>query len=666
MTKPFLSTAALISIAMLAACEPAPSNNTADIVLTGGYIYTADADKSVAQAIAVKDGRIVAVGTDGEIEALIGPDTEHRRLGGKMVMPGLHDMHIHGLGTIAPEACDLDGQPVSLTAMVEIIQGCIDDFDIGEGDWVPVMQWNPYGGNQPSAAYPTLRVALDAASSKHPVFLIGSDGHHGAANSMALASMSPAITAETLKTTYKNLADLIAVDSAGNPTGGVSEGANSLIGAEAEKGLMAPAPDLMPKVAQLLASRGLTSIQDAMVGWEGLNYYKWLSDEGDMTFRLRTALHYPLQNGHSVEDIARVPMMIEELVKMRTALEGSKFIRADATKLFADGVMEGNPYGKPPTLPIAALLKPYKQPLFKTDETTGTIDVVGYVDPESPICKTVNQAPDDFFGATAQQKFKQNNGYLPQQCAQWSGVLEHAEDLIKNYIQQATDAGFHVHVHAIADKAVRIAADAFERAKTSADQQGLTQSLAHVQYAQDDDLKRLGKLGVYIAYTYYWILPDPDYDMTVIPFMDQIAGRDDLYNPAHDYMQHVFTVKTAMDAGVVPVFGSDAPVDSRDPRPFQNMAKAITRENQGLVLNAAESMDVHTAIASFTTNSAGMMARADELGSLEVGKLADLIVIDRNIVSLAEQGHADEISGTKVLTTIFNGKVVYDARPSEH
>jgi len=662
MTKLLFSATAILSFTALAACEPATRNDSADIVLTGGYVYTADANRSVAQAIAVRDGRIVAVGSDSEMDAFIGPTTEHRRLNGKMVMPGLHDMHIHGLGTIAPEACDLDGQPVSLDTMVEIIQGCIEDFNIKEGDWVPVMQWNPYGGNQPSAAYPTLRSALDAASHKHPVFLIGSDGHHAAANSMALASLSPAITAETLTTTYKDIADLVVVDSEGNPTGGLNEGAMSLVGASAEKGLMAPARELMPKVAKLLASRGLTSIQDAMVGWEGLDYYRWLADEGDMTFRLRTALHYPMQNGHSPEDIARVPLMIEELVKMRTELEGREFIRADATKLFADGVMEGNPYGEPPTMPIAAVLKPYLQPLFKTDEATGAIDVAGYVDPESPTCQSVNKDPDTFEGALTQQKFKQDNGFLPQQCTRWSGILEHSENLIKSYIQQATDAGFHVHVHAIADKAVRIAADAFERAKPSADRQGLTQSLAHVQYAQDEDLVRLGKLGAFIAYTYYWILPDPDYDMTVIPFMDKVAGRNDLYNPAHDYMQHVFTVKTAMDAGVVPVFGSDAPVDSRDPRPFQNMAKAITRENQGLVLNAAERMDVHAAIASFTTSSAGMMARADELGSLEVGKLADLIIIDRNIVALAENGNAGEIGGTKVLTTIFNGKVVYKTK----
>lgn len=127
-------------------------------------------------------------------------------------------------------------------------------------------------------------------------------------------------------------------------------------------------------------------------------------------------------------------------------------------------------------------------------------------------------------------------------------------------------------------------------------------------------------------------------------------------------MQRAYAVKTALDAGIIPVFGSDAPVDSRDPRPFLNMEQALTRADNGRVLNAAERIDIHEAIASYTRNSAAMMASADELGSLEVGKLADLIVIDRDIVALAESGMADQIGDTRVLTTIFDGNVVFDAK----
>lgn len=646
---------------ILTGCSAENPETTADIVLSGGYIYTTDNTRSVQEAIAIKDGRIVAIGSNSDIEPYIGPKTVHQQLDGKMVMPGLHDMHIHALATIAPEACDLDSTPVSLDAMVTIIQGCIDQYDIAEGEWVPVMQWNPFEGNQPSAANPTLRAALDAASDKHPVVLLGNDGHHDAANSLAMQSITPALSAQSLAGEYSDLADLVAVDANGTPTGGLNEGAGHLVSVEAEKGLVIPSPTLMPKVATLLASRGITSIQDASVGWDDLAQYQWLEENGDMTFRVRTALHYPLKNGHSDEDVANVPAMIDELVKMRASVADSHYISTNATKLFADGVMEGNPYGHPPTQPVAAMLKPYNQPIFNVDLNTGSADVVGYIDPDSSVCQLVHATPDAFETSDAQKQFEATNGFLPKQCQQWSGTLEHSEALIKAYIQQATDAGFHVHVHAIAEKAVRVVADAFEQAKPSAERQGLTQSLAHVQYARFDDLERLGSLGAYIAYTYYWILPSPEYEMTVIPFLDPVTGKDDLYNPAYSYMQRAYAIKTAMTDGVVPVFGSDAPVDSRDPRPFKNMQQALTREGAGVVLNAAERLDIHEAIASYTINSAAMMARADELGSLEIGKLADLIVLDQNIVKLAQEEKADQVGKTRVLTTIFDGKIVYTA-----
>lgn len=646
---------------ILAACGETPSQPEADIVLTGGYIYTVDDERSIHQALAIKDGRILAVGADSDIEKFIGPKTDRRKLDGKMVMPGLHDTHIHALGTIAPDACDLDNDVVTLDALVAIIQGCIEKYDVPEGEWVPVLQWNPYEGNQPSATNPTLRAALDAASTKHPIFLFGNDGHHGGANSMALNSVSPALNAQSLKTDYRALADLVAVDGSGNPTGGLNEGAMTLVGTAAEEGLVQPAEVVMPKVAAFLASRGITSIQDASVQWAALKQYKWLSDSGRMTFRLRTALNYPLQNGHSPEDLANVPTMIEELKKMRTFVGDSPYLRADATKLFADGVMEGNQYGHPPTLPVAASIAPYHQPIFTIDTATGSADVSGYVDPESAACQQVRQNPDAYTERAQQTIFESAHGFLPKQCFIWSGILEHSEDLIKAYITQATDAGFHVHVHAISDKAVRVTADAFETAKASADKQGLTQSLAHVQLAEPGDLARLGKLGAYISYTYHWIKPSFDYEMSVIPFVDKINGKDDLYNPDGRYMQHAYAVKTAMNQGIIPVYGSDAPVESRDPRVFPNMQQALTRESDGVVLNAAERINIHDAIASFTISSARMMAQAQELGSLEVGKLADMVILDQNIMKLANDGKANQIGETKVLTTIFDGKVVFEA-----
>jgi predicted amidohydrolase YtcJ len=224
-----------------------------------------------------------------------------------------------------------------------------------------------------------------------------------------------------------------------------------------------------------------------------------------------------------------------------------------------------------------------------------------------------------------------------------------------------TGAGFSVHAHAIGDRAVRVAADAFEENKLAADAAGLTQSIAHAQLVNPDDQARLGRLGVYMAMTFAWALPDPIYDMSVIPFIEQVGGLDELYDPQSYYMQNVYPAASMQHLGAVIVAGSDAPVDTREPRPFYNLQQAVTRSMDGRVYNAAQRLDIGDAIAAYTINGARMLGQADQLGSLEPGKLADLIVLDQNLVELAEQDQADHIADTHVLMTIFDGKVVFEA-----
>ncbi len=149
----------------------------------------------------------------------------------------------------------------------------------------------------------------------------------------------------------------------------------------------------------------------------------------------------------------------------------------------------------------------------------------------------------------------------------------------------------------------------------------------------------------------------------VIPFIDEVQGEDDLYNPQHYYMQNVYPAQSVQREGGLVVAGSDAPVGSRDPMPFVSLEQAITRSAGAFVLNRAQGLSVHEAIAAFTTNGARLMGHADELGSLEVGKVADLIVIDQNIVELAENNRAEDISDTRVQLTIFNGQVIFEGSP---
>ncbi len=654
---------ATFGLILLAGCQPA-QQEIADLVLTNGYVYTVDESRHVAEAVAVKDNTIVFVGSAEDVAAYIGDSTDVRDLDGAMVMPGIHDMHVHALGTVEPDMCDLDSESLSLEEMVPVLQACIDEYEIASDDWLIVLQWAFSGGNQPSEDLPNIRAALDAVSETHPIFMWGDDGHHGAANSVALAMARNedgeiiGLSADTLNGDFADFKPMVGVDESGEPTGGINEDARMLVRPnflEDMLGMGASPEETMPRVAARMAESGITSLQDAIVTPQTLSSYGWLEASGLMTFRLRAALAEP-----PTEDIDAIDDHLRYLQMQRDQFADSKLIQANAVKLFADGVLEGNPLTAPPTLPVAAMLQDFKQPIFGGSIDEGTFDIVGYVDPERESCKSVQANPEEYSDIDRIKAFESEYGFFPQQCIPQSGILEHHEAFIRAYIRKATEAGFHVHVHALADKAVRIAVDEFAKVKDLADQSGLTQSLAHVQLAHPDDQKRIGELGISVVFTFVWTASGTEYEMMVAPFIDKLDGVADLYNTDNYYMKNVYPAKSIQDFGGILVNGSDAPVGSRDPMPMVSLAQAIYRSNGETVLNEKERIDIHSAIAAFTINGARLFGHADKLGSIETGKIADIIVLDQNIVELAERGEPENIGKTKVAMTIFDGKIVFE------
>src|SRR5262249_10710767 len=155
---------------------------------------------------------------------------------------------------------------------------------------------------------------------------------------------------------------------------------------------------------------------------------------------------------------------------------------------------------------------------------------------------------------------------------------------------------------------------------------------------------------------------DPDYDMTVVPFVDKVLGNsyEALHAPGSYYESNVYPFKGVKDAGGTLVAGSDAPVNSRDPRPFVNMAMGVTRAIPGQkAQNPAQAVSIRDVLDAYTINGARFLNRDDVAGSLETGKSADFIVVDQDILSLADAGHAGDIAKTQVLETWFQGKEVY-------
>ena len=218
-------------------------------------------------------------------------------------------------------------------------------------------------------------------------------------------------------------------------------------------------------------------------------------------------------------------------------------------------------------------------------------------------------------------------------------------------------------LHAIGDRAARVGVDALEKVMDPGAGNPQGHTLAHLQVVHPDDQQRIGQLGLYLAITHAWAAPDRPYDLTVIPFIDEVSD-DDLYRPDGYYMQNVYPSRSLVEAGGVLVGGSDAPVDDLSPRPFFNIAAGISRMNpDGDVLNAAETVDVHEMIAAYTINGARVMGHEDRVGSIEVGKRADLAVIDRNLLMLAEEGGFEAITSiidTQVDLTVFDGAVIFE------
>ena len=222
-------------------------------------------------------------------------------------------------------------------------------------------------------------------------------------------------------------------------------------------------------------------------------------------------------------------------------------------------------------------------------------------------------------------------------------------------------AGFTVHMHAIGDRAVKVAVNAIAATRAANGNTGHPHSLTHVQLASPEDQKRIGEMGIPVVFTFAWASADMAHEMTVEPFIDQFTGPEDLHNPAHYCYQNVYPAKSIQNFGGLRVGGSDAPVDVPDPRPFVNIEQALTRSGEdGQVLNPDQRIDIRTAIAVYMINGAKTLNQANLVGSIEVGKRADMIVLEHNLIELAESGKAADISETKVLLTLLDGKAVYD------
>lgn len=653
---------------------------SADLVIQHGRILTMDAGRTTASAIAVKGNEILFVGDDAMAAGFIGAETQVVDAEGQTILPGLHDVHIHPLFAINPVyngekfECNFEGVSVNMDETVAKLRACLEEAELNSDGWLIGKYFNPPSLLSVTETYPSVIAALDAVSGTTPILLEGSDGHAFGANTAALAQahhpdtgVQVPVTAASLKADYAAYAEYFNSDVDGKPDGTAKDFASHIIGA--------PVADLdnykpvLNDVAALMATNGITSVQDAWVFDEIADVYEYMETQNLLKFRLRLNTHIDsnVMGGRTRELDLDAAMAYAGA--MRARFEGSDYIKADGIKLFVDGVVEY------PTQ-TAAMLNPYLEPVMGEG-----MSIEGYVDQDSGVCSEVRAHMASYSIPEAAKAFREAHGHDAAQCAKHNGLMEFTQKELNRAVTAFDAQGYTVHMHTIGDGAVKAALDAIEAARSTNGNSGRPHNLAHIQFVADEDIERIGKMGIVVTPTMAWAVPFWEYDTTVNPFInkvDSLVDLDELYRQDGLWADRVYPFRSIRDAGGILAAGSDAPVDVPTPQPFVNMAAGLIRadllpvnplsedENQDRVVvafNAEEVLDLDDVLAAYTVNGALAMGQQDLIGSLEPGKRADLIMIDTDIEALSQNVETIwDIAETKVLLTVFDGEIVHDAR----
>jgi predicted amidohydrolase YtcJ len=550
----------------------------ADLAFVNGAVHTVDPARPRAQAVAVAEGRISAVGSDDEVRQLVGPRTEVLDLKGRMLLPGFQDAHVHppsgGLEMLRCNLSDAFSLPEYERIIAEYAAAHPDDAWILGGGWS--MDVFP-GGNPP-------KDVLDRLVPDRPVMLPSRDGHSVWVNSRALE------LAGVTKDTPDPADGVIVRGPDHEPWGTLHEGAMHLVD-KFTPAVTTEAWIAGLRVAQAyLHSLGITAWQDAIVGvdveYRTFEPYLRFARDGELTARVVGALWWNRYRGDD---------QIEDLLAARERGREGRF-SASSVKIMQDGVIENF---------TAGVLEPYLDERGKPTDNHGK----SYVEPEE----------------------------------------------LKRYVTRLDAEGFQVHFHAIGERAVREALDAIEAARDANGMNDLRHHIAHIQVIHPDDVARFAALGVVANAQPLWAQNEPQMLRLTIPFLGEERSR----------WQYPFG--SLRRAGARLAFGSDWSVSSANP--LEEMHIAVNRtgfpdqtyapkdRSSPEPFLPGEAVDLDTAIEAFTMGSAFVNHLDDVTGSIEVGKFADLVVLDRDPFAHP----ADEIYAARVQLTFVEGQRVYAA-----
>jgi len=405
----------------LAACEPKVP--PADLVLRNGRIYTLDDARTWAEALAIDDGRIVFVGPDAGVDALVGPETRFVDLEGRMVLPGFHDSHVHPVsGGVELGQCDLNGL-ATREGLFAAIEECAartpdEEWLVGGGWDLPLFPGaNPH------------RSDLDRLSPGQPAYLSSADGHSTWVNSLALD-----IAGIDATTPDPPNGRIERDPKTGEPTGTLRESASALVSKHLPPLEPEDYVEGLKRALRMANGFGITSLIEASARDRTLEAYAALARSEELTARVRVSL---------TVDESKDESQVDELIQMRARYQADG-IRADAAKIFADGVIESG---------TAALLEPYLD-----------------------------------FGHR--------------------GELNFTPEVLDRIVSRLDKEGFQVHVHAIGDRAIRASLDAFEKARSANGQRDSRHHISHIELFHPDDIPRFRSLGVVANFQPLWAFAD--------------------------------------------------------------------------------------------------------------------------------------------------------------
>jgi len=568
MKKYFLMILLLLAISAAPCLFCRPNEAAAALVLRNGFIYTVDGLRTVAAAVAIKDGKFIYVGSNSGVTPYIGKDTEVIDLGMRLVLPGFIDSHCHPAYGAAHELFDI--MFTGLNSLEEY-KRAIRDFAARHpgAKFIKGRGWKNtlFGKTGPD------KKIIDEIIPDIPVALDDEGGHASWVNSLTLK------LAGITKDTKNPRGGVIERDpETGEATGTLREGAARLVEDLFPDYTVEQLMQAIEAYQKMAASFGITTTHDATVDVNGndFNAYKNLEKGKRLAMRFRASLFVDPKQG-----LGQVALLVAE-----RARNSDPLFQANGAKVYIDGVVEGG---------TAYLKEPYL--------------------------------------------------HLPG----FRGEPRWDADKLNDMCAELDRNKFQIHVHAIGDAATEMILDAFAYAAAKNGRREARNLVTHIQLVAAKDIERFKELGVVAVPQPYWFMKDDYYYNLQVPYLGQKRADEE------------YPLESFFKAGVVVASASDYAV-TIPCNPLRAIQIGMTRSCLGVtaakeILWPEERATLDQMIASFTINGAYANFLEATTGSIEVGKAADLVVLDRNLFRIP----VEAISQASVIMTFFQGERIFSA-----